>query len=336
MEHNKPALSLQQLLDEPKGKLTFRPDEIFLLHVFWEAPSLAAAQTVLKALKRCAEATHRDTPCVPTYHFRPSSLNREIVSQEPRTVGQHVQLQEAIKKLKVGVSRPAVVADLVRRGIDPDLLDAEPDASLPSDMQQNPVMIEFTELYLDERSFYEHAGSRDYLDAYGVVMQPGLMNRQATVRLGTPTADIVEKILDPMLKAKHEPVPANCHLWRAPVTVPESGVFLSMDAIGSVDDVMEKLPLGLRENSTTCVGFVHPFQEERVRIICILPQLPTGDMLTGLSQAPLKRVEAHCQEKDMESLRQMVAGANLDGLMVLRSTESGYAIHEKACNVTGE
>lgn len=336
MEHSKPAMSLQQLLDEPKGKLTFRPNQTFILHVFWEAPNMSAAQTVLKALKRCAEATHRDTPCVPTYHFRISSLNDEVIGQEPKTVGRHTQLQDALKKLKVGVSRPAVVADLVRRGIDPELLDADPETPLPSNMQQEPVMLEFTELYLDERAFYEHAGSRDYLDAYGVVMQPGLMNKYATVRLGTPTAAIVEKILEPMLKAKHEPIPTNCHLWRAPVAATESGVFLSMDAVGSVDDVVEKLPLGLRQYSTTCIGFAHPLQRDGVRIICILPGLPTGEMLKGLSNAPLKGVEAHCQQKDMESLGQMMTLASLDELIMLRATESGYAIHEKACAVTEE
>jgi hypothetical protein len=75
--------------------------------------------------------------------------------------------------------------DFVRRGIDPKLLDADLESPLPETMQEKPVMLEFTELCLDGRPFYEHAGSRDYLDAYGEALKPGLQNTQTTIRLST-------------------------------------------------------------------------------------------------------------------------------------------------------
>ncbi|UKZ74774.1 hypothetical protein TrVFT333_002444 [Trichoderma virens FT-333] len=200
-------MSLRELLKEPKGKMIYRRGQIFLLHVFWEAPDITAARILLEALGRCAKATHRDTPCVATYHFRICSLSSAVISQEPKTVREHAQLQAALKKLKFGVPRSAVLADLRRRAIDTYLLDLDQETPLPNHMQQTPVMLEFTELYLDERAFYEHAGSKDYLDAYGEVMQPKLMNRQATVCVGSPTAQIKEKILDPMLKAISQPIP---------------------------------------------------------------------------------------------------------------------------------
>jgi GNAT superfamily N-acetyltransferase len=340
MEASKPTMSLQQLLAEPKGKTTYHPDQAFVLHVFWEAPSMKAAETVLQSLKRCGEATHRDTPCVPTYHFRISSLNSSSSSSigggssKPRTVGQHAQLQDALRKLQLGVPRLAVLADLARRGIGAHLLDASPDTPLPEALQQEPVMLELTEVYLDERAFYEHAGSRDYLDAYGAVMQPGLMDRQATVRLGTPTLDIADKILDPMLKAKCEPVPAGCHVWRAPGTAAAgNGVFLSMDAAASADSVVRGLPVALRESSTTCLAFAHPFDQQRTRVICVLPELPSVDTLRGVSEGLVEGVEVYCQEKQVDVLGEMVTAAKLERLVVVRATQSGYALHEKAAVV---
>eukprot|EP00292_Cryptomonas_paramecium_P011635 CAMPEP_0113719592 /NCGR_PEP_ID=MMETSP0038_2-20120614/35920_1 /TAXON_ID=2898 /ORGANISM="Cryptomonas paramecium" /LENGTH=316 /DNA_ID=CAMNT_0000648021 /DNA_START=89 /DNA_END=1036 /DNA_ORIENTATION=+ /assembly_acc=CAM_ASM_000170 len=230
---NNTPTALQRLIQEPKGKIDYAPHEAFLLHVFWQAPSEAAAAELLAALQRCATATHRDTPCVPTYFFRRVEQDDEIgvavptyffrrveqddeigVGAPPATVGEHPQLTEAHKKLRVGIPRPAVVADLTRRGIDPALLNLDPSAPLPAELQAaRPVAVEFTELYLDERAFMEHAGSRDYLEAYGQVISPAMQGRApVTVRLGTPVASVVDKILEPMLKA---PVPcalASCAL----------------------------------------------------------------------------------------------------------------------------
>jgi hypothetical protein len=146
--------SLQRLIDEPKGKTTYTAGEPFLLHVFWEAPNLTAAKQLLSGLAQCSNATLRDTPCVPTYFFRLSSIDHDLYGEAPTLVKEHKQLSAAIKKLHVGVSRAAIVADLTKRGIDPQYLDLNLDAELPLPLKdQKPVSVEFTELYLDERAF---------------------------------------------------------------------------------------------------------------------------------------------------------------------------------------
>ncbi len=66
------------------------------------------------------------------------------------------------------------MADLLRRGIDPTLIDTEPDATLPEAMQGKLLMLELTELFLDGRFFYQHAGSQDHVDAYREALASGL------------------------------------------------------------------------------------------------------------------------------------------------------------------
>lgn len=70
--------ALQRLLDAPKGQLDYSPGEAFMLHVFWETPGIEAASKLLAALRQCAAATHRDTPCVPTYFFRVANNESDL------------------------------------------------------------------------------------------------------------------------------------------------------------------------------------------------------------------------------------------------------------------
>jgi len=202
---------LQKLLAEPKGKLSYRAGEAFLLHVFWETPSAAAADQLLDALARCAAATRRDTPATPTYFFRrvvtddsedgTEEGTPSVYGDTPRRVSQHAHLAQAIKRMRVGMPAGAVASELRRRGLtDPSLLHLSLEDALPASLQLRPVGVECTEVYLDERAFMEHVGSRDYLDSYGAVMNPALMNAQNTLRLGTPPQKLVDTILDPSLK----------------------------------------------------------------------------------------------------------------------------------------
>jgi hypothetical protein len=163
--------AMQRLLDAPKGHLDYSPGEAFMLHVFWEAPSAAAAHQLLTALQACARATHRDTPCTPLYFFRVSRTNSDLCTPAPRTIAEHPQLRAALKKVQAGIPLPAVRADLTRRGLDPKLLELDPEAPLPAELCAQPTAVEFTEIYLDERAFMMHAGSKDYLEAYGQVRQ---------------------------------------------------------------------------------------------------------------------------------------------------------------------
>lgn len=153
--------SLRALLAAPKGSVEFLEGESFILTVFWEAPSAAAAQTLLDALGRCAAATHRDAPAVPTYFFRVSKADASLCSPMPRTVGEHPQFAAAVTRLKRGVPAAAVCAGVAALGLSPELLELAPEAPLPVELQQQPVAVEFTEVYLDCKAFYDHAGSRE-------------------------------------------------------------------------------------------------------------------------------------------------------------------------------
>ena len=53
------------LIAEPKNKVDHAAGQAIVLHVFWEAPSAAAATELLEGLRKCARATHWDTPHSP-------------------------------------------------------------------------------------------------------------------------------------------------------------------------------------------------------------------------------------------------------------------------------
>ncbi|KAJ6116099.1 hypothetical protein N7523_006516 [Penicillium sp. IBT 18751x] len=333
MSSTKEAMTLQALLNEPKGKTEYYSGQAFLLHVFWEAPNQSAAKKVLSSLQRCANATHRDTPCVPIYFFRISTLDDDLVSPKPMTVGQHSQLRDAVKKLQFGVPRPAVDADLVRRRLDPKLLDADPATPLPKEMQEAPVILEFTELYLDERSFYEHAGSLDYLEAYGEMIAPGLLNKQSTVRLGNPTPEIVDKILAPMLNEQVEPLQEAHVLWRRPAVEPQAGMLLAFDILGDVDQVMRMVPDSLHQASMTLVTFAHPLCQGRVRVLSVLPALPDQQLLQDLACLPLEGIEAHCDLTYCDTIHNVMSSVSFKCKSVVKKVECGYLIHENARDV---
>lgn len=67
MSSSKAPTSLQRLINEPKGKTEYKSGEAFLLHVFWEAPSDKAANSLLDALSQCA-AARKDTYLGIKYH----------------------------------------------------------------------------------------------------------------------------------------------------------------------------------------------------------------------------------------------------------------------------
>ena len=209
------SYSLSGILGATKGKTGYQSGESFLLHVFWETPSMAAAQELLAALQRCAVATHHNTPCVPTYFFRLTTNDFELCAPTPQRVADHPQIKQAKKKIELGIPLAAVHADFQRRGYSLSLLDLADDAPLPDELRSAAgATLECTELYLDERAMMEHAGSRDYLDAYGAVLQPKLTRGQPqTVRLGTPTQHLQERMLEPILRERVAAVPQRCAVW---------------------------------------------------------------------------------------------------------------------------
>jgi hypothetical protein len=131
-------------------------------------------------------------------------------------------------------------------------------------------------------------------------------------------------------------IPTGCELWRRPVAKSDAGCFVSVDGTRSVDEVIGKLPAGLRENSITCVGFAHPLREGIVRVLCFLPDLPSLEALQDLRAAEPKALEIHCNKTGCDTMQRTIASASLDGISVIRSIQSGYIIHGRAHEVMEE
>lgn len=338
--------SLRSLLAAPKGNLVHEPADAFLLHVFWQAPSATAAAELLSGLRQCAAATHRDTPCVPTYFFRISNNDADLCPPPPRTAGEHPQLAEAHKKLRLGIPRPAVLMNMTKLGLAADLLELDPEAELPKSLRAQPVALEFTEVYLDERAFMEHAGSRDYLDGHSVVMRPALMySVPRTVRLGTPPVSMVERILEPILREEVAPLPDGCAVWRRPPGCDGAAMLMSLDLPSANEDqscaaaaaVASSLPSSLTDLCSTFVAFAHPLRPGTTRLLCVLPCLPPAPALEALAALRPARGEAHVTgtgvEAAVEAARAAMSQAGLGMVTVNASDCVGYVLHERAPEV---
>lgn len=108
-----------------------------------QVPSAAEAKELLSGLRGCGIASHRDTPCVPTYFFRICEADSEVYGPPPRVAGDLPQVKEAKKKLQMGVPPPAVKIDLSRKGVDPSVLDLDLNAELPEKLRQPSVAVEW-------------------------------------------------------------------------------------------------------------------------------------------------------------------------------------------------
>jgi hypothetical protein len=88
------GVSFLHKFSSSKGATTYAPDQSFLLHVIWQAPSAAAAQELLSGLSACASATQRDTPCVPTYFFRVAPSYDDVCSPAPLLLKDHPHITQ--------------------------------------------------------------------------------------------------------------------------------------------------------------------------------------------------------------------------------------------------
>ena len=348
---NPPSYSMRSLFEAAKGKVAYNSSESFMLHVFWETASLDAAREMLGGLRRCARATHRDTPCTPTYFFRISTHDsRDCVTQPAQTLGELPAWREGQRMLQCRVPLPAVEHACRLKGLDPALLSNAASSPLPSSLRdQRPVRAEMTEVYLDERAFMEHAGSRDYLDGYAVVMNPKLnggAGRPLTLQFGTPTHVIGHNILEVILHAEPRPLPSGCYVWRAPqlqariaveslpqpterdganVVVPSSSVrpgyglpeaaFLSLDIAAASEagsnDVAFSFPSDLLVRCTSAVSFAHPLRPGSVRLMCVLRSPPTVTEWLGLFRAvgAVQRGEVHTGHEHAGAMKQPIVEA---------------------------
>lgn len=100
---------MRYLFEAAKGKVAYNGSETFMMHVDWETASLDAAREMQGGLRRCARATHRDTPCTPTYFFRISAHDsRDCVTRAAQTLAELPAWKEGQRMLQCGVPLPAV------------------------------------------------------------------------------------------------------------------------------------------------------------------------------------------------------------------------------------
>lgn len=323
---------MQRLIDEPKGKKSYTANQPVLLQVFWECPSLAAANRLLDALSQCAKATQRDTPCVPTYFFRISHNDKDLYGATPKLVKEHKQLMSLIKKLDVGISKNAVHAETKRNELDVAYLDLDPSSELPSSLQEKPVAVECTELYLDERAFMEHVGSRDYLKAYGLVMSPALMSAPATtLRFGTPCESLIEKILDPVLKAQDLSVPTGFSVWNKPATS-NAGVLVSMDVGVTVAPTLSL------QSCAWSLFFQHPRRQDVSRVMVLFAGIPDLASIQQLASLKPVRGEAHVKgdEASISQVTNILKEGGLEHVSVNVTRGVGYILHDLASELQFE
>eukprot|EP01097_Dermamoeba_algensis_P001088 TRINITY_DN1410_c0_g3_i1.p1 TRINITY_DN1410_c0_g3~~TRINITY_DN1410_c0_g3_i1.p1 ORF type:complete len:412 (+),score=64.66 TRINITY_DN1410_c0_g3_i1:32-1237(+) len=205
MSHTK--TKWQQIMDAPKGSMEYNPTQSFALHVIWIVRSPSAAKEMIQhGFKACSVATKRDTPTTLTYFFRVSRDQRlaDQLKSQVKTIGQHPHYQPAFKSIQMGIPQSSIETKLKLGGIDLNPLSwgtEEPIAGHETELDFDPVVLECTEVYLDNRGFYDHSASRDWMKAYPEIMKPSRSLKPATICLGTPSDEIWEKCLDSFLKA---------------------------------------------------------------------------------------------------------------------------------------
>ncbi|KAL9651550.1 hypothetical protein ABK040_001496 [Willaertia magna] len=206
-ENVKTKTKWQQLLESPKGSLEFNPNQSFALQVYWVVRSPTAAKEMIeKGFQPCSKATFRDTPTTLAYIFRISQDQRlaKKLKSEVKTIGQHPHYQPSFKSIKMGIPQLSVETKLKYGGIDTTPLSwgsEEPINGHELELDFDPVVLECTEIYLDNQSFYQHAASQDWMKSYSEIMKASRSLKPKTYCIGNPTDDVWEKALESSLKA---------------------------------------------------------------------------------------------------------------------------------------
>jgi hypothetical protein len=217
----------QQLMDSPKGCLEFNPNQSFALHVLWIVRSpTAAAEMLSKGFRECSKASMRDTPTTLTYLFRiaddqslAASYRRDIL-----TISQHPHYQSSFKSLEMGLPRNTVESKLSFGGINIAPLDWPRDDLIQDhpELDFDPIVLECTEVYLDNRSFYEHSCSREWMKASPEILKASRSLKPVTYCVGNPSQEIWEQTLESYLKAVRTEEPSNSKQ----INVLSSGLFV--------------------------------------------------------------------------------------------------------------
>jgi hypothetical protein len=207
MAAEKTKTKFEKMMDATKGFLEYNPKQTFALHVQWVVRSPTAAREMIqKGFVPCARATMRDTPTTLAYVFRISRDQRpaELFKESVKTIGQHPHYAPVLKNIDMGVPRAGLEMRLKQTGINPAPLDwgaQEPISGHQSEIDFDPVVLECTEIYLDNRAFYEHGASREWMKYSAEILKPCRSLKPKTYSLGNPDEKIWDTVLEPSLKA---------------------------------------------------------------------------------------------------------------------------------------
>ena len=140
----------------------------------------------------------------------------------------------------------------------------------------DPVVLDCTEIYLDNRAFFNHSASMDYQDAYWVLMQPYRSLASHVVVAGSPSAGVWDRVLEPSLKARRaegdERLVLCQHQWRH-VSTTSKYVLLDLD----FDDAEAANQFVAAADAYKCVFASAEASSYRVLMPVLLPGGSAGD-----------------------------------------------------------
>ncbi|KAI8914764.1 hypothetical protein DFJ77DRAFT_32718 [Powellomyces hirtus] len=164
-------------------------------------------------------------------------------------------------------------------------------------------------------------------------MVPGMANgAPTTIRMGTPPESMVDRILEPMLRA----IPATSKSGETALKRPSVAtstacmISLDLDAVSSTAAFVELC------GATTFVFFPHPVRATGMtRLMVIVPELPSADILAPiLGGLRILRGEVFMPQgsaADLDTVKTTLARADLGELVVVNIGDSvGYVLHDRA------
>ncbi|KAG2385830.1 hypothetical protein C9374_002979 [Naegleria lovaniensis] len=99
----------------------------------------------------------------------------EEFKKQVKTIGQHPHYQPAFKSIKMGIAQQHIEMKLKQGGINIEPLTwnfDEPISGHEDELDFHPIVLECTEVYLDNRSFYDHSASQDWMSHYPEIVKP--------------------------------------------------------------------------------------------------------------------------------------------------------------------
>jgi hypothetical protein len=278
----------------------------------------------------------------------------------------------------MGVPLAAVHAEMKKRDLDPSLLELDAAHPLPLHLQVHPVMLEFTSqlswrtllhantsmatartlvcsltmsfpntILFSYYFFLGYFNHSDFVECLAVVMDPhSHYTIPRTMRIGSPTQNMIDTILEPVLK-ETAIATAGGSVWVRPAVGSlgaQDAVFLTLDLTSpgtSIDEeqacelILQSLPLALRSCCTTCVALTHPLRSNCVRVMLVSPVLPPVNVLVELGTLQLERGEVHANNNALqEAARKSLLEAGLHMVAAYASEQAGFILHDLAASLT--